>query len=266
MEWWWWAGYAGTGAVAGFFAGMLGIGGGAIIVPMLVALFEAQGLPRSQVMHLAVGTTLAAFLFTSAASVRAHALRGAIRWDIAKRMTPGILAGGLIGSGLSRHVSTAGFAAIFTLVVYAAATSMLIDRKPRAARELPGAPGMFVAGFLFSALSAFAAVGGAFMTIPFMMWCGVPLIQAIGTASLIGLPIALSGSVGFMLAGFGAEELPRWSIGFVYLPALAGVVAAGVFSAPLGAAVAHRTPTRWLKRTFALLFYFVATRMLIALW
>jgi uncharacterized membrane protein YfcA len=125
---------------------------------------------------------------------------------------------------------------------------------------------LFVAGFLFSALSAFAAVGGAFMTIPFMMWCGVPLIQAIGTASLIGLPIALSGSIGFMIAGFGAADLPRWSVGFVYLPALAGVVVAGVLAAPLGAAVAHRTPTRWLKRIFALLFYVVATRMLIALW
>src|SRR5438067_1988200 len=185
----WWLAYLATGAAAGFFAGMLGIGGGAIIVPMLVALFEAQGLPRSQVMHLAVGTALATFLFTSLASVRAHARRGAIRWDIGKRMTPGILAGGLIGSGLSGQVSTAGFAAIFTVVIYAAATSMLIDRKPKAARDLPGALGMFVAGFLFSALSAFAAVGGAFMTIPFMLWCGVPLLQAIGTASLIGLPI-----------------------------------------------------------------------------
>jgi uncharacterized protein len=248
----WGLGYLVTGAVAGFFAGMLGIGGGAIIVPMLVALFEAQELPRTQVMHLAVGTTLAAFLFTSAASVRAHALRGAIRWDIARRMTPGILAGGLIGSLASRHVSTAGFAAIFTLVVYAAATSMLIERKPRAARDLPGAAGMLV--------------GGAFMTIPFMMWCGVPLIQAIGTASLIGLPIALSGSVGFMIAGFGEQALPSGSVGYVYLPALAGIVVAGVAAAPLGAAVAHRTPTRWLKRIFALLFYFVATRMLITLW
>jgi uncharacterized membrane protein YfcA len=262
----WWLAYLATGAVAGFFAGMLGIGGGAIIVPMLVALFEAQGLPRTQVMHLAVGTTLAAFLFTSMASVRAHARRGAIRWDIARRMTPGILAGGLIGSGLSNHVSTAAFAAIFTVVVYTAATGMLIDRKPKAARELPGPAGMFAAGFCFSALSAFAAVGGAFMTIPFMMWCGVPMLQAIGTASLIGLPIALSGSVGFMLAGMSAAELPAWSVGYVYLPALAGVVAAGVFAAPLGAAVAHRTPARWLRRIFALLFYAVATRMLIALW
>src|SRR4051812_15865654 len=245
---------------------MLGIGGGSIIVPMLVALFEAQGLPRAHVMHLAVGTALASFLFSSGASVRAHALRGVIRWDIARRMTPGILAGGLIGSGLSGHVSTAAFAAIFTAVIYAAAASMLVELRPRAARALPGAGGMFVAGFLFSALSAFAAVGGAFMTIPFMLWCGVPLLEAIGTASLIGLPIALSGSVGFVLAGVGAEALPRWSLGFVYLPALAGVVAAGVVSAPLGAAVAHRTPTRWLKRTFAVLFYAVATRMLISLW
>ena len=265
MEWWW-LGYVAAGGVAGFFAGMLGIGGGAIIVPMLVALFEAQGLPRAQIMHLAVGTALATFLFTSVASVRAHAQRGAIRWDIARRMTPGILAGGLIGSLASRYVSTAGFAVIFTVVIYAAATSMLIDTKPRASRELPGAVGMFVAGFVFSAVSALAAVGGAFLTIPFMMWCGVPLIQAIGTASLIGLPIALSGSVGFMIAGLGAEALPQWSLGYIYLPALAGVVAAGIVVAPLGAAVAHRTPTRWLRRTFAVLFYAVATRMLIALW
>ena len=262
----WFLGYLATGAVAGFFAGMLGIGGGAIIVPMLVALFEAQGLPRAHVMHLAVGTALATFLFTSMSSVRAHAGRGAIRWDIARRMTPGILTGGLIGSGLSGYVSTAAFAAIFTVVIYAAATGILIDRKPKAARELPGAAGMFAAGFLFSALSAFAAVGGAFLTIPFMMWCGVPMIEAIGTASLIGLPIALSGSVGFMLAGMSTEGLPAYSVGFVYLPALAGVVASGIFAAPLGAAVAHRTPTRWLKRIFALLFYAVATRMLIALW
>jgi uncharacterized membrane protein YfcA len=199
-------------------------------------------------------------------SVRAHALRGVIRGDIARRMTPGILAGGLIGSGLSGYVSTPVFAAIFTVVIYAAATGMLIERKPKAARELPGALGMFVAGFLFSALSAFAAVGGAFMTIPFMLWCGVPLLQAIGTASLIGLPIAISGSVGFMLAGLAAEGLPPYSVGFIYLPALAGIVVAGILFAPLGAAVAHRTPTQWLKRIFAVLFYAVATRMLIALW
>ncbi|HEY6865129.1 MAG TPA: sulfite exporter TauE/SafE family protein [Burkholderiales bacterium] len=262
----WWLGYLVTGAVAGFFTGMLGIGGGSIIVPMLVALFGAQDLPRAHLMHLAVGTALATFLFTSVASVRAHAQRGAIRWDIARRMTPGILAGGVIGSFLSRYVSTAGFAAIFTLVIYAAATSMLIDIRPRASRDLPGTAGMFAAGFLFSGIAAFAAVGGAFMTIPFMMWCGVTLIEAIGTASLIGLPIALSGSVGFMIAGFGEQALPAWSVGYVYLPALAGVVVAGVLAAPLGAAVAHRTPTRWLRRVFAVLFFVVATRMLIALW
>ena len=266
MELGWWLGYLVTGAVAGFFTGMLGIGGGSIIVPMLVALFGAQDLPRAHLMHLAVGTALATFLFTSVASVRAHARRSAIRWDIARRMTPGILAGGLIGSFLSRWVSTAGFAAIFTLVIYAAATSMLIDIRPRASRDLPGTVGMFVAGFLFSGIAAFAAVGGAFMTIPFMMWCGVTLIEAIGTASLIGLPIALSGSIGFMIAGFGEQALPAWSVGYVYLPALAGVVVAGVLAAPLGAAVAHRTPTRWLRRVFAVLFFVVATRMLIALW
>src|SRR6266853_4943183 len=138
------------GVAVGFFAGMLGIGGGAIMVPLLVMLFEAQGLPKAHVLHLAVGTGMATILFTSVASVRAHAARGAIRWDIARRITPGILLGGLAGSWIASFIPTAVFAAIFTGVIYIAATNLLLDRKPRASREPPGRAGMFVFGFLVS--------------------------------------------------------------------------------------------------------------------
>jgi len=259
----WWPGYLAIGAFAGFFAGMLGIGGGAIMVPFLVMLFEAQQLPSAHILHLAVGTSMATILFTSVSSVRAHAARGAIRWDIAARMTPGILAGGLVGSAIASFIPTVVFAALFTAVIYLAATNMLLDRKPLASRQPPGHPGMFVAGFLVSAASAFAAVGGAFMTVPFMLWCNVPMLQAIGTAAVIGFPIALSGTLGFIVTGWRETGLPPYSIGFVYLPALFGVVAASVLFAPLGAAAAHRLPTVWLRRVFAILFYAIATRMLI---
>jgi len=259
----WWLGYLAIGAVVGFFAGMLGIGGGAIMVPLLVWLFEAQGLPRAHILHLAVGTAMATILFTSVSSVRAHAVRGAIRWDIAWRITPGILAGGLVGSGLAAAIPAAVFAAVFTAVIYVAATHMLFDTKPRPSRQPPGLAGMSLAGFLVSLLSAFAAIGGAFMTVPFMLWCNVPLLQAIGTAALIGFPIALSGTVGFVATGLHQTGLPPYSVGFVFLPALGGIVVSSMLMAPVGAAAAHRLPTLWLRRIFAGLFYVLATRMLI---
>ena len=258
----WWPGYVAIGALVGVFAGMLGIGGGAIMVPLLVWLFEAQGLPKTHILHLAVGTAMATILFTSVSSVRAHASRGSIRWDIARNMTPGILAGGLVGSWIASFIPTVAFAAIFTVVIYIAATNLLLDRRPKPTRQPPGFVGMSVAGFLVSALSAFAAVGGAFMTVPFMLWCNVPVLQAIGTAAAIGFPIALSATVGFVATGLQQTGLPPYSVGYVFLPALAGIVAASVLTAPLGAALAHRLPAVWLKRIFALLFYAIATKML----
>ena len=262
----WWLGYAAVGAAVGFFAGMLGIGGGAIMVPLLVMMFEAQGMPKSQILHLAVGTGMATILFTSVASVRAHAARGAIRWDIAMNVTPGILLGGLVGSAIASFIPPLVFAAVFTAVIYIAATLLLLDRKPRPSREAPGFPGMSAFGFAVSAVSAFSAIGGAFMTVPFMLWCNVPLLSAIGTAAAIGFPIALSGTVGFIATGLREPALPAYSLGFVYLPAMAGIVVASMLTAPVGAATAHRLPTAWLKRIFAILFYVMATRMLLTFW
>jgi len=261
----WWLGYLGIGAAVGFFAGLLGIGGGSIIVPLLVMLFDAQGLPKEQLLHLAVGSGMATIVFTSVATVRAHAARGAIRWDLTARITPGIIVGGLLGSAMTSFIPRALFAALFTAVVYVAATHTLIGRAPKPSRQAPGMLGMFAAGFVISAVSAFSAIGGAFMTIPFLMYCNVPILQAIGTAAAVGFPIALAGSIGFIATGMGVAGLPAPSIGYIYLPALAGIVIASVLTAPLGAALAHSLPTKRLKQIFALLLYVFATRMLITL-
>jgi len=260
----WWLGYVAIGAAVGFFAGMLGIGGGAIMVPLLVILFEAQGLPKAHILHLAVGTGMATILFTSVASVRAHAARGAIRWDIARDITPGILLGGLVGSWIASFIPPLVFAALFTAVIYIAATNLLIDRRPKPSRQPPGFAGMTLFGFVVSAASAFAAIGGAFLTVPFMLWCNVPILPAIGTAAVIGFPIALSGTIGFVVTGLRETGLPPYSVGFVYLPAMMGIVVTSMLMAPVGAAAAHRLPTVWLKRIFAVLFYVMATRMLLS--
>ncbi len=262
----WWLGYAAIGAAVGFFAGLLGIGGGAIMVPLLVLLFEAQGLPKAQLMHLAVGSGMASILFTSLSSMRAHALRGAVRRDLALALTPGILVGGLLGSNLTIWISTQVFASLFTIIIFFAATHILLEHKPRPARQLPGTMATMLVGLGISFVSSLAALGGAFLTIPFALYCNVPMLQAIGTAAIVGFPIALAGSVGFIAAGWGQSGLPPYSIGYVYLPAVLGIALLSVLTAPLGAAAAHRLPTKRLKQIFALLLYALALKMLVSLW
>ena len=261
----WWLAYPAIGVVAGFFAGLLGIGGGGIIVPMLALAYAGQGLPAEHILHLAVGTGMATILFTSVASVRAHAKRDAVRWDIVKSLTPGILLGGLLGSSLTRLVPARAFAVFFVLIIYVAAIQILIEFRPSASGRIPGRLGMFGVGVAISGVAALAAIGGVFMSIPFMLWCGIPLLSAIGTAATIGFPIALAGSIGYVLAGLG-QSLPAWTLGYIYLPGLFGLTAASVVMAPVGAAAAHRMPTRRLRQVFCGVMMILATRLLWKLW
>ena len=260
-------GYVAVGAAVGFFAGLLGIGGGAIImVPLLVMLFKAHGLPKAHVMHLAVGSGMASILFTSLSSMRAHAVRGVVRWDLALALSPGILAGGLLGSAVTSWISTQLFASLFTIIVFIAAANILIDRRPKPSRQLPGATGSMLVGAVIGFVSSLAALGGAFMTIPFALYCNVTMLQAIGTAAIVGFPIALAGSIGYIATGWEQSGLPPHSIGYVYLPAVLGLTLASVLTAPLGAAAAHRLPTKRLKQIFALLLFVLAAKMLARLW
>lgn len=257
----WWLGYVAIGATVGFFAGLLGIGGGAIMVPLLVMSFEAQGLPREHVLHLAVGTSMATILFTAISSIRSHLARGNIQWHIPLGLTPGILAGGLAGSLFAGAISTFTLAVGFCVIIYVAGINILLDRQPKPGRELPGPLGLNTAGFIFGGVSSLVALGGAFMTVPFMLYCNVPMRTAIGAAAVIGFPIAAAGSVGYLFSGWNATGLPEWSFGYIYLPALAGIVVASVLLAPVGAWCAHRWPVKWLKRIFGVLLLGFATRM-----
>lgn len=262
----WLAAYLALGACAGFFAGMLGIGGGMIVVPVLALMLETQGLPREHLLHLAVGTAMATILFTGLSSARAHAKRGGVRWEIAWRMTPGILVGGVVGALVAERLSTRTLAIYFTVFVFLMAANIALDRKPKPSRQPPGAPGMFAAGAVIGGLSSLVAIGGTVMSVPFMIYCNVPIIQAVGTAAAIGVPIAIGGTIGYLYTGWSASGLPPWSLGYLYLPALAGITVASVLTAPIGAWLAHRVPGRTLKRIFAALLFLLATRMLVSLW
>ena len=262
----WWLAYLALGAFVGFFAGLLGIGGGAIMVPLLVLLFDMQGLPREQLLHLAVGTSMSTILFTSLASIRAHQSRGSIRWPIVRSMTPGIIIGGLLGAALASAIPVTTLALCFTAIIFASATNMILDRKPSPSRQLSGPLGLSGVGAGIGALSSIAAMGGGFASVPYMLWCNVPMINAIGTAAALGFPIAAAGTVGFVINGWNDAGLPPWSFGYVYLPAFAGIVVTSMMVAPVGAATAHRMPTRRLKQVFAVLLYVLVARMLVKLW
>jgi uncharacterized membrane protein YfcA len=261
-----WLAYLGTGAVVGFFAGLLGIGGGVVMVPLLVLVLTHQGVAPQNVLHIALGTALLAMVLTSMSSMRAHHSHGGVDWKIARAMSPGMLAGSFVAALIAGWIPTRPLAVMFTALVFYAATQILLDLKPTATRELPGAGGLFVAGAVIGGVASLLAAGGAFMTIPFLAWCRVPLRRAIGTAAANGLPIAVAGAAGYIIQGWDTEGLPAWSLGYVYLPAFALVASTSILSAPFGARLAHRLPVKRLRTLFALLLYFFALRMLAGVW
>jgi uncharacterized membrane protein YfcA len=255
------AAYVGLGLVVGFVAGLLGVGGGLIIVPVMILLLHAQGLAAGMEPQLALGTSLASILFTSLSSVRAHHRHGAVEWPLVRRIAPGILAGTLAGAVLAAQMSAFALKLLFVVFLFYAATQMWLDFKPAPHRGLPGQAGITLAGGVIGVVSSWVGIGGGTLSVPFMLWHNVPLHRAIATSAAIGFPIAIAGAAGYALGGWGASGLPAGSLGFVYLPALAGIVLGSILTAPLGARTAHRLPVRPLKRIFALLLIALALRM-----
>lgn len=251
------------GAVAGFFSGLLGIGGGAALVPVLALVFAAKHWPVENVVHLALGTCVATMLFTTASSMRSHHARGAVNWRVLGGIVPGILVGTLGGALLAGYLNARILSIAFTALIYYLATLMLVDRKSTSPRDMPGMLGLSGAGSVIGVIASLTATGGASFVVPYLARRGLTVHHAIGTAAAVGWPIALAGTIGYVVSGVGRGDLPQWSVGFVYLPALGWIVIASMLMAPLGASVAHRTPGKTLKRVFAIVLYALATNMLI---
>lgn len=255
--------YSVVGAIAGVLAGLLGIGGGLVIVPMLVYCFGLQGIPESLMMHLALATSMASIMFTAVSSFMAHHKRGAVRWDIVRRIVAGILIGTFLGSFVAAAMSTKALKVFFVIFLYFVSYQMLSGKKPKPSRQLPGLPGMTGVGGIIGVVSSLVGIGGGTLSVPFMVFCNVGVHTAIGTSAAIGFPIAVAGTLGYIVNGLkAAETLPAFSLGYVYLPALAGIVICSVLTAPLGVKLAHTLPVDRLKKVFAVLLILVASKML----
>lgn len=213
MDWTISASLLALGAVTGFVAGLLGIGGGILIVPFLTLIFTARGYPEQHIVHMAVATSLATILFTSISSVRAHHQHGAVLWRVVGILTPGILLGSLIGAQIAGRLPTVWLALIFAAFVSFSALQMLLDRKPKPTRELPRAPAMFGVGSVIGFISSLVGAGGGFISIPYLVWGNVKIHHAVATSAALGFPIAAAGTVGYVLAGRGQAGLPEGTIG-----------------------------------------------------
>ena len=251
------------GVVAGLLAGLLGVGGGLVIVPVLLWLFGARGVDPEVMVHLAVGTSLTAIIGTSLASIRAHQSRGAVRWPLVRVLAPGILLGAWAGAMLADLLPAFWLQRVVGCFAILVGLQMIFNPRVQPRRELPGRLGMTLGGVAIGTVSAVVGIGGGSLTVPFLHWNGVPLRNAVATSSACGLPIALAGAAGFLVSGWGRFGLPSGSTGFIYWPALPGIVIAALLFAPLGAWLAHTLPLRTLEKVFALLLLTVGAKLLL---
>jgi uncharacterized membrane protein YfcA len=251
------------GLFTGYLAGLLGIGGGMIMVPFLTYLLGARGVNPDLAVKMAIATAMATIIFTSVSSVRAHHQKKAVRWDLVAGLAPGIVMGSLIGSmGIFAFAKGTYLALFFALFVGFSATQMFLDKKPAPSRQVPGFKGLLGAGGLTGLLSGLVGAGGGFISVPFMTWCNVAIHNAVATSAALGFPIALANVAGYIVSGQNVQNLPEFSFGYLWLPALVVISFCSVFMAPVGAATAHKLPVKQLKRVFASVLYLLAAYML----
>ena len=253
------------GCGGGFLAGLLGVGGGMVLVPFLVMIFDAEGMVAPErLVQTALATALATIMFTSLSSMRAHHRTGAVQWPLVLMLAPGILLGGQLGSRVVAWLPGQALSLVFALFVGWSASRMLRGARQvvSTGRPLPGRLGLMAVGTGIGILSALFGAGGGFITVPFLAGHGVPMPKAVATSAACGFPIAVSGTLGYMVLGWW-QGLPGGVLAFLEVPALLTIVPMSMLFAPLGAHMAHRLPVPTLKRLFACLLIVLAVYMLV---
>lgn len=251
-----------VGAAAGLLAGLFGIGGGLVIVPVLVITFAAQGVSEAVLTHMAVATSLATIVFTSISSVQEHHRKGAIDWPLVTVLSVGIVIGTAIGVSLITSVPGAVLQNIIGVFALLVAAKMFFGIDPGHDGKRPGSAGLITAGSVIGFGSSWFGIGGGTLTVPYLTWMKIPMRQAVATSAACGLPIAITGAVSNVFAGWGHEGLPAWTTGFLYWPAIAGIVITSVPFARVGAKLAHRLDQALLKKAFSLLLCVVGLKFL----
>jgi len=252
------------GAFAGMAAGLLGVGGGLIIVPVLVAVFQLQSFDSTIVMQLALGTSLATIVFTSLSSVLAHHRHGAVVWAMVSKMAPGMLLGAMLGAYVADNVSGEHLKLFFSVFEIAVAVYMVIGAPvaKNAFQDTLRRSELFGVSACIGGLASVLGIGGGTLTVPYLCMRGIKIHQAVAVSAACGLPIAASGALGYCLFGLNESALPAYSSGFIYWPAWFGIVSVSLLTAPLGATLAHHLPVTSLKKVFAGVLFVMAFLMI----
>lgn len=251
-----------AGAAAGFLAGLLGVGGGTIIVPIVLWLLHQQGVIGEYNQHIALGTSFAIMVFTTLSSAWAQHKRQAINWHIVRYLSPAMVVGSLVGSAVAKYLPTAFLQGFFIVFLYVISVQMLLKLKPKPTRQLPQKWGLLGAGKVIGLLSSWVGIGGGSLSVPFMVYCNVPMHMATGTSAALAWAMSVSGFVGFVVTGWGVAGLPEHTLGFIYLPAVAALAVCTMTFAPLGVKVAHKMSPDKLKMAMGILLLLIATQML----
>lgn len=249
------------GLLAGYLAGFLGIGGGFVVVPALTWLLLKDPAMAPFAIHMAVATSLATMLLTSLSSIAAHHRKKAIRWQLVRDLAPGLIVGAVLGAFLADYLEAEILVRIVGVFAVLAGLQLVLARKPRGEKPLPGQPGVSLAGMVIGGVSSLIGIGGGALTGPWQMWHGIRAQNAVATSAACGYPIAVAGTFAFIFLGAGAE-LPEGALGYIHLPAFAGIAVASAVAAPLGAATVHRLPPALVKRLFGVFLLLVGARML----
>ena len=250
------------GAITGLLAGLFGIGGGLLIVPVLAMLFSAHGFPHDAIMLMAVASSLATIILTALSSVWAHHRLGSVIWSKVWRLTPTIMIGAGSGALIAKQISTENLRLILVVFLCYVGTQMALQIKPKAGTKTQSKFLDAGVGLLIGWLSAIVGIGGGTLTVPYLVHGQFIMRQAVAVSSACGLPIAIAGTISYALLGWHETQLPQWSLGYVYLPAFFGVSLSSIFTAPLGAKLAHRLPAQTLKRYFSILLFIMAVKLL----
>jgi len=252
------------GAFVGFMAGLLGVGGGGIMVPVLTTLFLHQGVSAENVVHLALGTSMASIIVTSISSLRAHNAQGSVLWHVVKVMSPGIVLGTFLATFIAANASSFYLAIFFSIFMAFVSFQMFFNKRPKASRELAGNSGLILCGSGIGAVSALVSTGGGSLTVPYLVWQNVDIKKAIGTSAAIGLPISIAGTAGYIINGWLATSASNHALGFVYPSAVLLISITSFITAPFGAKLAHKLPVAVLKKVFALLLIMLSIKMLVS--
>lgn len=250
------------GMFAGLMAGLFGIGGGLIVVPILVFLFTAYDLPKHLIMLMAIATSLATIIPMGCASTFTHHRFGAVLWQKVRRLVPGIFIGATLGAALASLISTALLRNLFICYLLYVGMHMALGKNPKSGAASFSLLTDAIISTLIGMISALLGIGGGTMTVPYLVYNRYPMHNAVAIASACGLPIAIAGTLSYMVLGLKVVGLPEWSLGYVYLPSFFAVSLSGVLTAPLGAKLAHKLPAKHLKRYFSVLIFLLAAKMI----